>query len=100
MDSDSPWRSSLQQLRRNRAAMVALGVLIFMVVVMLLAPVYAHDIAHDNPFASNLQGRIKIGNHYRSVMQANTPGSRSGCHADRSDVALLQVLPRRRRTRP
>jgi peptide/nickel transport system permease protein len=74
VDSDSPWRSSLQQLRRNRAAMTALGVLIFMVVVMLLAPVYAHDIAHDNPFASNLQGRIKIGNHWRSVMQANTQG--------------------------
>ena len=74
MDSESPWRSSLQQLRRNRAAMIALGVLLFMVVVTLLAPLYAHDIAHDNPFASNLQGRIKIGNHYRSVMQANTQG--------------------------
>ncbi len=74
VDSDSPWRSSLQQLRRNRAAMTALGVLLFMVVVVLLAPVYAHDIAHDNPFASNLQGRIKIGNHYRSVMQSNTQG--------------------------
>ena len=54
--------------------MIALGVLLFMVVVTLLAPLYAHDIAHDNPFASNLQGRIKIGNHYRSVMQANTQG--------------------------
>ncbi len=74
MDSDSPWRSSLQQLRRNRAAMIALAVLIFMVIAALLAPIYAHDIAHDNPFASNLQGRIKIGNHYRSVMQSNTQG--------------------------
>jgi len=55
--------------------MIALGVLLFMVVVTLLAPLYAHDIAHDNPFASNLQGRIKIGNHYRSVMQANTKAS-------------------------
>ena len=26
IDSDSPWRSSLQQLRRNRAAMIALVV--------------------------------------------------------------------------
>ena len=73
-DSDSPWRSSLRQLRRNRAAMIALGVLFFMVIVTLLAPIYAHDIAHDNPFASNLQGRIKIGNHYRNVMQSNTQG--------------------------
>jgi peptide/nickel transport system permease protein len=61
-------------LRRNRAAMIALGVLLFMVIVTLLAPIYAHDIAHDNPFASNLQGRVKIGNHFRSVMQSNTQG--------------------------
>ncbi len=71
---ESPWRSSLQQLRRNRAAMIAVGVLLFMIVVSLLAPVYAHAIAHDNPFASNLQGRIKIGNRYVSVMQSNTQG--------------------------
>jgi peptide/nickel transport system permease protein len=71
---DSPWRSSLHQLRRNRAAMVAVGVLLFMIVVCLLAPLYSHLIAHDNPFASNLQGRIKIGNHYVSVMQSNTQG--------------------------
>jgi len=49
MDSESPWRSSLQQLRRNRAAMIALGVLLFMVVVTLLAPLYAHDIATTTP---------------------------------------------------
>lgn len=72
--AESPWRSSLQQLRRNRAAMIAVGVLLFMIVVCLLAPVYAHDIAHDNPFASNLQGRIRIGKRYVSVMQANTQG--------------------------
>lgn len=72
--AESPWRSSLQQLRRNRAAMIAVGVLLFMIVVCLLAPVYAHDIARDNPFASNLQGRIRIGKRYVSVMQANTQG--------------------------
>jgi len=60
--------------------------------VTLLAPLYAHDIAHDNPFASNLQGRIKIGNHYRSVMQANTQGL-LGRDADRPDLGFLQVLP-------
>jgi len=73
-------------------AMIALGVLLFMVVVTLLAPLYAHDIAHDNPFASNLQGRIKIGNHYRSVMQA-IPRASLGRDADRPDLGFLQVLP-------
>jgi peptide/nickel transport system permease protein len=74
VDSESPWRSSLQQLRRNRAAVAALGVLIFMVIVTLLAPVYAHHFAHDNPFQPNLQGTVKIGNHRRQVMQTNTTG--------------------------
>jgi peptide/nickel transport system permease protein len=74
MGSESPWRSSIRQLARNGAAMAAIAVLLFMVLVCLLAPVYAHSIAHDNPFASNLQGRIKINGHFRSVMQSNTAG--------------------------
>ncbi|HEY5438715.1 MAG TPA: ABC transporter permease [Acidimicrobiales bacterium] len=72
--SESPWRSSLRQLRRNRPAMIALGVLMFMVIVSLCAPIYAHHFAHDDPFNSNLQGRIKIGGKFRSVMQANPSG--------------------------
>jgi len=56
MDSESPWRSSLHSCAVIAPAMIALGVLLFMVVVTLLAPLYAHDIAHDNPFASNLPG--------------------------------------------
>lgn len=72
--SESPWRSSLRQLGHNKAAMFALGVFIFMVTVFLLAPVYAHSIAHENPFASNIGGRIKINGKFEGVMQANTQG--------------------------
>ncbi len=54
--------------------MFALGVLLFMVLVSLCAPIYAHHFAHDDPFTSNLQGRINIGGKFRSVMQANPSG--------------------------
>jgi peptide/nickel transport system permease protein len=54
--------------------MAALGVLIFMVTACLLAPVYAHDIAHVNAFSSNLQGRIRLHGKMISVLQANHQG--------------------------
>lgn len=73
-DSESPWRSSLHQLRHNKAAMLALLVFVLMVVAFLLAPVYADNIAHENPFASNVQGLININGKLESVMQANTQG--------------------------
>ena len=36
--------------------MVMLGVLVATASVCLAAPIYAHDIAHTNPFRSNLDG--------------------------------------------
>ena len=70
----SPWRQALSQIAKDRVAVGSAVVLLLIVAVCLMAPLYAHYIAHDNPFASNLQGRIKIGGHYRSVMQPNTQG--------------------------
>ena len=71
---ESPWRSSLRQLSRNKAAMGALAVFLFVVTICLLAPVYAHDIAHDNPFVSNLQGTTVLHGKVVSLLQANTQG--------------------------
>jgi len=71
---ESPWRSSLRQLRRNKAAVAAFGVIVFIVTACLLAPVYAHGIAHENPFASNLNGTIRLGHKTVNVLQANTQG--------------------------
>ncbi len=71
---ESPWRSSLRQLTRNKPAMFALGVLVVVVSVCLLAPIYANDLAHVNPFASNLQGTTRLNGKIVSVLQANTQG--------------------------
>ena len=54
--------------------MVALGIVLFVVFCCLMAPFYAEHIAHDNPFASNLSGRIRVRGHWVSVMQASPTG--------------------------
>jgi peptide/nickel transport system permease protein len=72
--AESPWRSSLRQLRRNRAAMAGLGVFLFVVVVCLLAPVYARYIDHVNAFASNISGTIRINGRRVHLLQQNTTG--------------------------
>lgn len=72
--TESPWRSSLRQLLRNRASMAGLGVLIFILTICLLAPIYAHNIAHTNPFASNIQGSTFINGKRVMLLQQNTQG--------------------------
>jgi peptide/nickel transport system permease protein len=54
--------------------MAAFGLLVFIVTVCLLAPVYAHNIAHENPFTSNLNGTLRLGHKTVNVLQANTQG--------------------------
>jgi peptide/nickel transport system permease protein len=65
----SPWSLALRRLRRDRIALVA--VLAFMLVVAsaVLAPVYAHDIAHTNPFAPNPDGTVVINGKRMPVLQ-------------------------------
>ncbi|MDE3065412.1 MAG: ABC transporter permease, partial [Acidobacteriota bacterium] len=68
------WRSSLRQLWRNRPAMAALFVFLAVVIVCLLAPVYAHDIAHVNPFVSNVNGKIRLNGKTVAILQQSTQG--------------------------
>jgi peptide/nickel transport system permease protein len=52
----NPWLLAGQRLWRNRIAMAALVLFLLIVLVSLLAPLYAHDLAHTNPFLNNLNG--------------------------------------------
>jgi peptide/nickel transport system permease protein len=54
--------------------MVGLGVLIFIVMICLMAPIYAHSIAHTNPFVSNIQGSTFINGKRVMLLQQNTQG--------------------------
>ncbi|HLI58177.1 MAG TPA: ABC transporter permease [Solirubrobacteraceae bacterium] len=66
----SPWRLAWRRLRRNHVALF-FGVLFLVIVVMcLLAPVYAQDIAHHNPDVGNITGTVKIGNKTENIVSA------------------------------
>jgi peptide/nickel transport system permease protein len=56
-----PWRLAWRRLRRNRVALFFGGLFLVIVVLCLLAPVYAHDIAHLSPADQNIDRPVNIG---------------------------------------
>ncbi len=70
----SPWALARRRLRRNKIAMVMAGVLVIVVVACLAAPLYAHHIAHTNPFQSNLDGTTIVNGKIVSVVPPSTTG--------------------------
>lgn len=72
--ASGPWRTSLDQLRRDRAAMASLVVLVVVVLACLLAPVYASSVAHTKPFASNVTGTTVVHGRAVPVLQPSTTG--------------------------
>ena len=52
----TPWTLARRRLLRNRVAIAMLGVFVAIVLACLAAPIYAHDVAHTDPFRSNLNG--------------------------------------------
>jgi peptide/nickel transport system permease protein len=65
----SPWQIAGRRLVRNRLAMASLVLFVLIVVVSFLAPVYAHDIAHTDPFASNVSGTTVVNGKRVDVLQ-------------------------------
>ncbi len=66
-----PWATAAAALLRDRAAMVALVGLLLIVAACVLAPVYAHDIAHTDPFDSDVAATVTLNGHELAVMQPN-----------------------------
>ena len=65
----NPWAIAARRLWRNRVAMAALVLFGLIVAVSLAAPLYAHDIAHVNPFVNNLNGTTVVNGHTVPIMQ-------------------------------
>jgi len=65
----NPWALAGRRLRRNRIALAALGVFLLIVVLSLAAPLYAHYVAHVNPFPPNLNGHTVVNGKVVPVMQ-------------------------------
>src|SRR5689334_8047174 len=63
-----PYRLAGRRLRRNKTAL-AFGALFLLIVIMcLLAPVYAKHVAHTSPSATHLTDRIKVGSKVENVV--------------------------------
>jgi peptide/nickel transport system permease protein len=65
----NPWALAARRLRRNRIALAALGLFVLIVLMCLAAPLYAHYVAHVNPFPPNLNGTTVINGKTVPVMQ-------------------------------
>jgi peptide/nickel transport system permease protein len=70
----SPWALARRRLLRNRIAMTMAGVLAVVVLLCLCAPLYAHQVAHTNPFQSNLDGTTVVNGKSVPVMKQSTEG--------------------------
>src|SRR5690242_5924388 len=68
------WALAGRRLRRNRPALSALALLLLIVAVCLAAPLFAHDVAHVNPFRSNLDGTTVAHGKHVPIMQQQKGG--------------------------
>ena len=74
----NPWAMAARRLWRNRIAMASLVLFLLIVVLCLAAPLYAHDVAHVNPFPPNLNGHTVVGGKVVPVMQQGGGALRLG----------------------
>jgi peptide/nickel transport system permease protein len=65
----SPWRIAGRRLVRNRIAVASLILFCLVVIVSLLAPVYAHHIAHTDPNSSNVSGTTVVNGKRVDILQ-------------------------------
>jgi peptide/nickel transport system permease protein len=64
-----PYTLARRRLLRNRTAMVSLVVFALVVLACLSAPIYAHDIAHVDPFQSNPNGTTMVNGKRVPILQ-------------------------------
>jgi peptide/nickel transport system permease protein len=69
-----PWRTALADLARDRTAIASFAIFVLIVVVCLLAPVYAHYIGHTDPFQSNVSGTTVVNGKTVPVLAPTTTG--------------------------
>jgi peptide/nickel transport system permease protein len=65
----NPWALAWRRLRTNRIALAALGLFLLIIAICLAAPLYAHDVAHVNPFMPNLNGTTVVHGKVVHIMQ-------------------------------
>ena len=72
--SSGPWRDSLRQLVRNRAATACALLFVLIALACTLAPVYATHVAHTDPFRSNISGTTVVDGQIVQVLTQSSTG--------------------------
>jgi peptide/nickel transport system permease protein len=70
----SPWTLARRRLLRNRIALAMLGVFVAIVLLCLAAPIYAHDIAHTDPFLTDPNAKTVVNGKRVEVLAPSTTG--------------------------
>lgn len=76
MEGRSPWYLAYRRLRRNRLALAAAGLFAAILVFVLVAPLWAHQVAHTTPNANHTLEKLKVGDEVREVV--NPEGKPTG----------------------
>jgi peptide/nickel transport system permease protein len=63
-----PYTLAWRRLRRNKTALFFGGLFLLVVILCLLAPVYAHDFAHTTPIAENITGTITVNGKTKDIV--------------------------------
>jgi peptide/nickel transport system permease protein len=69
-----PWVTAFRKLVRDKAAMAALLLFVAIVAACCFAPYYANEVAHTDPFRSNISGSITIDGVAQPILEASTEG--------------------------
>jgi peptide/nickel transport system permease protein len=72
--SPGPWRTAGADLLHNRSALAAAVVLFLVVLATLCAPLYAHHIAHTDPFQSHVSGTTVVNGKTVPVLTPSSTG--------------------------
>ena len=67
-----PYELAWRRLRRNRVALAFGGLFVAIVVLCLLAPVYAHDVAHIGPNDENITGTVNVRGKVETIVNPST----------------------------
>jgi peptide/nickel transport system permease protein len=68
----SPWALVWRRLRRNHAALIALGIFVLIVVCCAMAPIYARDVAGTGPNATHIEETVQCGNTTKHVVSQSS----------------------------
>jgi peptide/nickel transport system permease protein len=63
-----PYALAWRRLRRNYVALAFGGLFVLMVVLCLLAPVWAHDVAHTGPILNHITEQVRVDGKLKDVM--------------------------------